>query len=59
MWTVGLQGSTWAVALSSIWTAAGPLKVYPSKIVLAAALCVYVHTHERFIDRYSTNTFGI
>lgn len=56
---VGLQGSTWAVALSSSWTRAGSLKVYPSKIVLASVLCAYVHTHERFIDSYSANAFRI
>lgn len=48
-----------AVALSSSWTGAGSLKVYPSKIVLASALCVYMQTHQRFIDSYSENTLRI
>lgn len=56
---VGLQGSARAVALSSSWTGAGSLKVCPGRIVLASALCAYVHTQERFIDSYSANTFGI
>ena len=56
---VGLQGSTQAVALSSSWTEAGSLKVYPSKIVLVSALCVYMHTHKRFIGSYGANTFRI
>lgn len=35
-------GEHLAVALSSCWTGAASLKVYPSKIVLASALCVYM-----------------
>lgn len=39
-----------AVALSSGCAVAGSLKVCPSKIVLAPALCA--HTYKRFTDSY-------
>lgn len=56
---VELPRSSWAVALSSYWTGAGSLKVYPNEIVLASTLCAYVHADETFIDSYSANVFRI
>lgn len=54
-----LLGSTRAVALSASWTGAGSSKVYHSKIILASALCVCVHTKQRFIVSYRVNTFRV